>query len=126
MIGRISSWLIGHIDVVLVIPVFVGLVCFLLARTGLIEQRLRLSTYVSTSLSLAMGYVLALSGPSSLVAIAYVAPQTLVLTAMAAGALYGQWRSSSYKAPSLLWVVAVAILGHCWTRLCIYALSGGA
>jgi hypothetical protein len=124
MVHGFAGWLINNIDLVFVLPIFASLICLSLHRLGWLRH-LRLAVYVSASLSLAFGYVYAMSGAFSLLAAVTVfAPQTFVLLTMGGSALIAQWRNVEYKAPSPLWVVGVAVLGHCWTRLSLLGLSG--
>ncbi|MEK7995525.1 MAG: hypothetical protein AAB403_17125 [Planctomycetota bacterium] len=124
MVHELAGWLVNNIDLVLIFPMIAGLICLSLHRLGRLRH-LRLAVYVSASFSLAFGYVYALSVAFSLLAAVMVfAPQTFVLVIMGGSALVTQWRNSEYNAPSPLWVVGVAVLGHCWTRLSLLGLSG--
>ena len=125
MTEQASHWLINHVDAVLAIPVVVALCCVVLVKAKFINWQLRDAVYLRAALSLATGYPFALAFTyAPFVNTFILAPQTFILVGMAVVVIAGKLQIPNYRTPSPWGVYLVAAIGHGWTRIWLYALTG--
>ena len=119
MLYRLHEFMAGNIDAVLVFPVVVVSFCGVLWLAGLRRSPFQYNALLAICLSLTAGYVIALGRSSG--AIPFMAPQVIVFV-LVSGVIVIRKRRTSYLRP-LIGTVAVALVGHGWTHLLIYAMA---
>lgn len=125
MVGELAKWSMNNIDSVFLPPLALTLVCHLLHRLKPASMPIREALYLSTSLSLSASYFFALSSTESFLAnVIIVTPQAFILLGMFVFSLARIFFLRTFQTPSPWWVFFVAIVGHGWTRMLYYALSG--
>lgn len=124
IIEELSRWVLERMDVVLVLPFVTSGICLLVRRILRATFDVRLAIFVTSALSLAFGYWFAFSGTlTPLANLFIITPQALLLLGMVVNVLAVHFFRPARRGPSPWWIVLVAIIGHGWTRMWIYALT---
>jgi hypothetical protein len=114
---RLSEWVLTNIDVVLVFPLIVSTIIWVFRKTVSSRWDFVKALYLGMTLPLTAGYLL----PALVVGFApemiiILMPQVIVLPVLAARQLTGTPRPLT-PSRQLLWeIVAIAGVGHAWTR----------